>query len=279
MKTLYDRFVHRNIFYHPHILVKPKQFMTRSLRFWQHNHPRKTWTKTVKSIQGYWLHVDIFEAKRKNRDVIILVHGHFSDKTEFNMLVPQLKARGYDVAVYNVYGEWKPFSCPAYTYGKKEKEDLASVVNALNMYENIHIVGHSLGAAIVAEYTATFTESKVRTLTMVALYESLHQAIDVGIEQTPLPFFTLKVDAQKHMSHFSKAMDVDLYQQDMKHVLKHADERHLMVFGERDVRAPYFATNLPTRVIQGATHTSFFTSKRARLIEAIDIHIQSCREK
>lgn len=277
MKRLYDRFVHRNIFYHPHILVKPKQFITRSLRFWDNRRLRKARNKrshVVTSVQGYAIYVDIFETKKNNEDIILLIHGHFSDKTEFNGLIPNLQKKGYDVAVYNVYGEWKPFSFPTYTYGKREKNDLDAVIQKLGKYERIHLVGHSLGAAIVAEYTKTFSNPKVCTMTMIALYETLDKAIDVGINQTPVPFFTMQVDASEHMKHFSKVENVDLYQQDMKEILKDVESNHMLVFGEDDERAPYFDVSVPTGIIPKAKHTSFFTTKKEQFTEMLNNHIK-----
>lgn len=274
MKTLYNRFIHRSIFYHPHILVKPKQLVTRNLRFFAKNKSKKTYVKHIQSVQGYQIALDVFETKPNNDDVIILIHGHFSDKTEFNLLVPELQLKGYDVAVYNVYGKWERFSSPRYTYGKMEREDLKCIIETLEHYPRIHLVGHSLGAAVVAEYTDTYSNPSVRTKTMVALYETLEQAIDTGMEQAPVTFYNFKIDAKKHMEHFSNKNNVNLYEQDMKYVLSEKDESHLLVFGAKDTRAPLFKTELPTHVIDDATHTNFFTSKRMRLVDVIDNHIQ-----
>lgn len=279
MKTLYNRFVHRSIFYHPHLLVKPKQFVTRSLRFWEKNQLQKTHTYNIPSVQGYIIDVDVFTTKPNNDDIIILIHGHFSDKTEFNLLIPELQLKGYDVAVYNVYGRWSPFAMPRYTYGKMEREDLHHIIEKLHPYRRIHLVGHSLGAAIVAEYTDAFADAQVVTKTMIALYETLDQAIDTGMEEASVPFFTFKVDAKKHMEYFSKRHDVNLYEQDMKYVLAEKDASHLLVFGAKDSRAPLFQTMLPTHVIDDATHTNFFTSKRKRLADVIDQHIRKNTQK
>lgn len=253
--------------------------MTRSLRFWEKQTLQRTYTKQLQSVQGYPIELDIFETKPNNDDIIVLIHGHFSDKTEFNLLVPELKLKGYDVAVYNVYGKWSPFSFPLYTYGKKEREDLVQIIDILSPYKRIHLVGHSLGAAVVAEYTDTFNHENVTTKTMVALYETLNQAIDTGMEEASVPFFTFKVDAKKHMAHFSKQHNVNLYEQDMKYVLSEKDESHLLVFGAKDTRAPLFKTDLPTHVMDDATHTNFFTAKRRRLADVIDTHIQQHIQK
>lgn len=277
MRTLYNRFVHRNIFYHAHILVKPKQFMRRTLSFWESSQARMTRKRrshVVKSVQGYVIYVDVYETKRNNQDVIVLIHGHFSDKTEFDTIIPSLQKQGYDVAVYNVYGEWKPFSFPKYTYGKKEKHDLHAIVEQLEQYERIHLVGHSLGAAIVAEYTNAFQDEKVCTMTMVALYETLDKAIEAGVSQTPMPFFTLKINPQEHMEHFSNVEGVELYTQDMKEILDGVESNHLLVFGENDQRAPYFEVPLPTEVVAKAKHTTFFTSQKGAFIEMLHQHIK-----
>lgn len=274
MKTWYNRFVHRNIFYHQHIFVKPKQFVTRSIRFWDRVHMRKTKSYLIPSVQGYPIDVDVFCVKVNNPDVIILIHGHFTDKTEFDLIVPVLCAMGYDVVVYNVYGKWTPFSTPLYTYGKKERVDLQRLIETCQQYERIHLVGHSLGAAIVAEYTDMFNQMRVCTKTMVALYETLDQAIDVGMENAGVPFFTFSVNAKLHMKQFSNQNDVNLYTQDMKSVLSNKDESHLLIFGEKDVRAPYFQTDVEAVIMKDTTHTNFFTSKRYILSEHIHHHIQ-----
>lgn len=277
MRTLYNRFVHRNIFYHAHILVKPKQFIRRTLSFWESSQARMTRKKRshmVKSVQGYAIYVDVYETKRNNKDVILLIHGHFSDKTEFDTIIPELQKQGYDVAVYNVYGEWKPFSFPKYTYGKKEKHDLHAIIQQLTKYERIHLVGHSLGAAIIAEYTNSFNDDKVCTMTMVALYETLNKAIEAGVSQTPIPFFTLKVNPKEHMEHFSNVENVELYTQDMKEILDGVTSNHLLIFGEKDQRAPYFEVPLPTQVVAKAKHTTFFTSQKTQFIEMVHQHIK-----
>lgn len=280
MKTFYKRFVHRNIFYHPHILVKPKQFIQRTLRFWDRSESRflvKDQVKILESVQGYAIHVDIYQTQKHNRDIIVLIHGHFSDKTEFQGLIPKLQNRGYDVAVYNVYGEWKPFSFPLYTYGKKEKDDLHAIIQTLDQYERIHLVGHSLGAAIVAEYTHHYSDPKVCTMTMVALYESLEKAIDIGITSAAVPFFTLKVDPSEHLEHFSRAQNIELYTQNMKEILADVEENHLLVFGENDIRAPYFETQLPTTIVPKGTHTNFFTTKKEHFAQMLNDHIEKHR--
>lgn len=280
MRTLYKRFVHRNIFYHPHILVKPKQVIRQTLLFWENSKVkmiRKKRSYMVKSVQGYAIYVDVYETKRNNQDVVVLIHGHFSDKTEFDPIIPLLQKQGYDIAVYNVYGEWKPFSFPTYTYGKKEKYDLHAIIQKLSQYDRIHLVGHSLGAAIVAEYTHSFNDEKVCTMTMVALYETLNKAIKAGVSQTPIPFFTLKVNPQEHMDYFSNAENVDLYGQDMKEILADVTTNHLLIFGEKDLRAPYFETDLPVQIVEKAKHTTFFTSQKKQFIEVLHQHIDKHR--
>ncbi|MGL4662869.1 MAG: lipase family alpha/beta hydrolase [Culicoidibacterales bacterium] len=275
MKQWYNRFVQRSIFYHPHLLVKPKQFITRSVRFWDNVQIKKTESYLIKSVQGYYIDVDLYKSKSQNQDLILLVHGHFTDKTEFNPIIPLLCAKGYDVAVYNVYGKWTPFSFPMYTYGKKEREDLRNIILKFYHYPRIHLVGHSLGAAIIAEYTDTFTDAHVCTKTMIALYETLNQAIDAGMQYAPVPFFTFKVDASKQMAHFSQHRHVNLYEQDMKCVLSGKDSSHLLIFGSNDVRAPYFKTALPTFILKNGTHTNYFTSKRKQIADTIHRHIQA----
>lgn len=277
MKTLFDYFVYRSIFYHSHILVRPKQIVLRSLHFWSAQYPRHDTSFTIKGICSKQIKVEIFKSHSSNNKVIVLIHGHFSDKNEFNYFIPELLNKGYDVAIYNLYGNWEIKNPPMYSYGIREKNDLHNVINSLNQYENIHLVGHSLGAAVIAEYAHTYFNEKVKSLVMIALYKSIEEAIRVGVE-SPLPYVKLPINPTQQLETFYLQTNIDLRKQNMSNVLANANnDKQLLIFGRRDFRAPMFRANTNTQIVEKGTHTNFFTSQRKIVSQLIDDHIKALK--
>jgi pimeloyl-ACP methyl ester carboxylesterase len=110
------------------------------------------------------LHVVTWGPPTRHR-AVVLVHGLTASHREFVQLGPALAARGWYVLAPDLRGRGLS-SKPPHGYGiALHANDLLTICDTLGL-DSIHVVGHSLGAAI-GLYTAALSPGRVGKLVMV----------------------------------------------------------------------------------------------------------------
>ena len=94
-----------------------------------------------------------FYQKKSDKNVVVLIHGIFSSPIQFKELIPKFLELDYSVYAVSLL----PYSSYPRDYLKLKKEDWHVQVNILindllDSYENVYVVSHSLGGALLLRY-------------------------------------------------------------------------------------------------------------------------------
>lgn len=120
-----------------------------------------------REINGYTLAINVIEPRSEHRGTALLLPGYTSSLETFNMLLGPLADRGYKVVAYSHRGQ--PHSEGPDTYDGYALENFASdahaLADALNLGENIHLLGHSFGGVVAIE-TVLQNPARFNSLTM-----------------------------------------------------------------------------------------------------------------
>lgn len=108
--------------------------------------------KTVDTRDGDFLDLDIHS--RGSRKAALLIHGleGSSKSTYMRGMANTLSSIGMDVVSVNLRGCSGKLNIQPYTYHSGKTEDVADVINLLHNYDEIVLVGFSLGGNIALKY-------------------------------------------------------------------------------------------------------------------------------
>ncbi len=103
--------------------------------------------------------------QRKSDDLILCLHGWLDNAASFIPLFKHLE--GFNVIAIDLPGHGKSShkSCDAHYHFIDWVYDVLRIIE-VNKWQNIHLVGHSMGGMIASAFTAAFPE-KVKSLTLI----------------------------------------------------------------------------------------------------------------
>lgn len=103
----------------------------------------------------------------ENGEPMLLIHGATVPMWQFNRIVPYFNAANYRTLRFDLFGHGRS-DCPptAYTLEFLVKQ-VFELLESQSVREPLHVLGHSLGAAIATRLT-TLAPEKVASLTLVA---------------------------------------------------------------------------------------------------------------
>lgn len=104
----------------------------------------------IKNKEGETLSGELNKVK-KPKGLFILCHGFFGSKDNpfFDNLIPELKSLNFDVFRFDFSGNGNSEGVFGKAGPLKEKQDLLSVIEHFKDYDNILLLGHSMGGSVV----------------------------------------------------------------------------------------------------------------------------------
>lgn len=122
----------------------------------------------------------VFAQSKKRTETIVLVHGAWSDASAWDHIVPQLKSAGFEVIAVNLPGHGKDNTPPA---GITLDNYVAVVKKAIGTKNNVILVGHSMGGAIIGE-VAEQIPTQIKKLIYLAAFLPHNGEAMISIAQT-----------------------------------------------------------------------------------------------
>jgi len=133
----------------------------------------------------------IYKPNVRSRGAVLMVHGawhtsffyHLGDKAKFS-LMEYLAERRFDTYALDMRGSGDSYKGDPTWYGSLTLDDIITDIRAVvasiqdRGYEQVYLIGHSLGGISVVLYTATFPE----TVQGLVLIGTLYQEISVPPE-------------------------------------------------------------------------------------------------
>ena len=104
-------------------------------------------------VNGYDLATMVIEPRTAQRGTALLLPGYTSSLETFSMLLGSLADRGYRVATYSHRGQphsQGPDDYAGYTL-EQFAADVHGVADALQLGENVHLLGHSFGGVVAVD--------------------------------------------------------------------------------------------------------------------------------
>ena len=104
-------------------------------------------------VNGYDLATIVIEPRTAQRGTALLLPGYTSSLETFSMLLGSLADRGYRVATYSHRGQphsQGPDDYAGYTL-EQFAADVHGVADALQLGENVHLLGHSFGGVVAVD--------------------------------------------------------------------------------------------------------------------------------
>jgi predicted alpha/beta-fold hydrolase len=236
---------------------------------WQKKYQKPTEVKTVESKQGGLLEYDKFVNNPNNKKLLIFLHGYYGSKKEFALMTKKDEEKDYDLITYDLYSKNQKVKS-RYTYGVFEAIDLNTIVENENEYQEIYLIGHSLGAASVVKYISEYDSARVKKAIAIAIFKNFTEALEKNAQAINKTIFSNRVfiNAQEVAKLYLEKMQIDLTKLDNIKLINQNSQKTTVVFGGKDLRAPYFKTNAQTIIIPEAEHDDFFT-KNFKTTEAI----------
>jgi predicted alpha/beta-fold hydrolase len=226
----------------------------------------------IEGFQGQEIICDLYIAKINNPNLIIFLHGYAAKKTEFLNIINEKNLKQIDILVYNMYGDSNTKNIK-YTYGHLEKEDLKKIIQANKNYTNIYLVGHSLGALTVLNYLDDISKLGIKHTFIVAPYETFEIAIKNTINflfKNRFDFITKRLDISNLENFYEHKFKFNPQKFNVKDVINHNSENIDLIFGQNDLRAPYFKTKAKTHLILSSKHEDMFL-KYSKAISKITV--------
>lgn len=102
------------------------------------------------TVDGYYLATTHIDAVGKPRGQALLIPGYTSSADTFNCLLEPLSQRGYSVTAFSQRGQALsegPDTTDGYAL-ERLGLDVHDVIEALNLGDNVHLLGHSFGGVV-----------------------------------------------------------------------------------------------------------------------------------
>lgn len=220
----------------------------------------KVQSKVIQSVQNHPIQCDLYQTNTQTKNLIIFIHGYVARKSEFFKMINEPLLNNFDLLLYNLYGE-KNFKGrqPIYTYGKLEQIDLHTIINLYPQYENIYLVGHSLGGITILNYLNDYNNARVKKYFTFGIYEKFDQAIKRTANQfTNLLPRNIYVDTEVISDFYQQTYGFTPQDFSPEKVINQNGEKVINVFGQNDSRAPLFITNAATYMLKDCGHEEMF---------------------
>jgi predicted alpha/beta-fold hydrolase len=227
---------------------------------WQKKYPQASEQNSIEGIQGEKLIYDKFINEIPNKKLMIFLHGYYGSKKEFTEMIIQEEPQDYDIITYDLYAT-SPKKRQKYTYGELEAEDLKKIIDNEIDYDEIYIVGHSLGAATVIKYIDKYNNDRIKKVIAVAVFENFEKAIHKNSQAINQFLFNnmILLNVKTIINRYIKKMQINFDEIENKTPINRNTDKVVLVFGAKDIRAPYFETKAKTYIIPGVEHDNFFT--------------------
>jgi pimeloyl-ACP methyl ester carboxylesterase len=116
------------------------------------------------TIYGISTDAELAEKKQSN-NLVLCLHGWLDNSASFIPMIKYFEASDFIAIDLPGHGKSSHKSIDAYYHFFDWIYDILTLVES-NKWENIHIVGHSMGGMIASAFTAAFPE-KVKSLTLI----------------------------------------------------------------------------------------------------------------
>ncbi|NQZ66696.1 MAG: alpha/beta hydrolase [Lentisphaeria bacterium] len=115
--------------------------------------------------------LQIFETADTEKGLVLLVHGYFDHASAWSQLIPKLLNKGYRVAVYDLPGHGlssgERASIDNFSQYSKGLDDVAAFLKK-NYEQDVSIIAHSTGCAIVIDYLLTMQKDGFKEIVFLA---------------------------------------------------------------------------------------------------------------